>query len=280
MSRPQTLHDGPPAATGTAALCADARQQVAHSFREHLGRRLRTLALFGSVAADGPLWAGSDLDVVLVVHPSAAGTAEVCAQVALAAHEIEQRVGLPVSAAFGTLDEVTLLWSATVRRALRDNATTLAGEPLADLLTPPGDAWDWTEVHRGAVRLLCFTRRHIIDRYTALIGQGLRGDAAADGAQAVLKSTVNAARFALWSLTPEHGRLLSRPDTVLTAFEAALPGVVGDIPRQALGRLEHGGVPEPELVRACVDLADRLLHTSRHRHPDLFRRGDVFIDPL
>jgi hypothetical protein len=271
-----------PPGDDTAEFCVIARKHVAEIFPEHLGPDLRSLSVFGSVAAGGPLWAGSDLDLVIIVDGASHRTAPLCRQVALASNEAIALTGLPVSAAAGTWADVSMLWSATVRRALTDNSVTLAGEPLAELLSPPGHTWDWAEVTRGAARLLCFTRRHIIDRYTALIEQNAR---AAPGGSAddpgILKHSLNAARFALWSVTPQDCPLLSRPEQVLAAFGPTFPELAAaDVPGQALAHLLQATSPPPELLTACVDLADGLLLACRRHNAGLFRRGDIFIDPL
>jgi hypothetical protein len=269
----------------TTEFCAAARKQVAEVFPEYLGPRLRSLSVFGSVATGGPLWAGSDLDLVVIVDRAAGGTAQLCRQVALASNEATALTGLPVSATVGTWQDVSMLWSATVRRALADNAVTLTGEPLAELLTPQGHAWDWTEVLRGAARLLCFTRRHIIDRYTTMIqvqgGPDGRADVPAADGMGILKHGLNAARFALWSVTPEGRPLLSRPDQVQAAFCAAFSGMSAkDVPWLGLDHLLHSTSPPPALLAACVDLADGLLQACRRHNAALVRQSDIFIDPL
>jgi hypothetical protein len=268
----------------TAEFCVIARKQVAEIFPEYLGPALRSLSLFGSVAAGGPLWAGSDLDLVIIVDGTPGGTAPLCRQVALASNEATALTGLPVSASTGTWADVSMLWSATVRRALTDNSVTLVGEPLAELLSPPGHRWDWAEVARGAARLLCFTRRHIIDRFTALTGEnaraGVPGEPAASG-PGILKHSLNATRFALWSVTPEDRPLLSRPEKVLAAFGPMFPELAAtDVPGRALTHLLQATSPPPELLTACVDLADGLLQACRRHNAGLFRQGDIFIDPL
>jgi predicted nucleotidyltransferase len=263
-----------PTTTDVDGYCASVRARVTEVFLGRVGVEVSSLSMFGSIAAGGPLWPGSDIDLIVTVPPGAASTGELCRRVADAVTETERAVGLPVSITFGTLPDVCLLWSETVRRALADNTVTLYGTPLSAQLAR--DPWDWRQVRRGALRLLCFTRRHIVDQYTAVL-QG--GDPHGDTARRILKSAVNAARFAVWSMTPPDRPLVSRPAEVVPRLAGILPETA-DVLDAALRGLVRAEPPDAALLAGCVDFVDDLLAVCRQRLADLFRDGDIFIDPV